>query len=169
MANQDSDTVSVINTATNTVVTTVPVGDVPLGVRVSPDGTLAYVTNLVDGTVSVISTATNTVTATIPVGNGPAQIAFATAAPNTIGSLIAQVQALIDEGSLKQNKGNGLINKLQEIQSKIDNGATKAACNQLGAFINQIQAFINNGSLTASQGQELIEAANAIQSSLGCL
>ena len=42
------DNVSVIDTATNTVVATVPVGSAPFGVAVNPAGTFAYVTN--DGT-----------------------------------------------------------------------------------------------------------------------
>ncbi len=64
-------TVSVIDTATNTVTATIAVGDSPVGVAVSPDGATVYVTNAVDDTVSVIDTATNTVTATISVGYGP--------------------------------------------------------------------------------------------------
>ena len=39
------DTVSVIDTATNTVTATIAVGDNPIGVAVSPDGTRVYVTN----------------------------------------------------------------------------------------------------------------------------
>ena len=72
ISNQNSNNVSVINTATNTVTATVTVGTNPLGVAVSPDGTRAYVTNFGANTVSVINTATNTVTATITVGTGPA-------------------------------------------------------------------------------------------------
>ena len=49
----------------------VPVGSIPCGVAITPDGTRAYVTNDGDGTVSVINTATTAVTATIHVGNGP--------------------------------------------------------------------------------------------------
>jgi YVTN family beta-propeller protein len=51
----------------NTVVATVPVGNGPDGVAVTPDGTHAYVTNQNNnshgypGTVSVIATATNQV------------------------------------------------------------------------------------------------------------
>ena len=63
-----------IDTATNTVIATIPVGNCPAGVAVSPDGATAYVANL-DGTVSVIDTATNTVTATITVGDGPSGVA----------------------------------------------------------------------------------------------
>ena len=63
--------VSVIDTATNTVIATIPVGVAPFGVAVTPDGTRAYVANVGSDTVSVIDTATNTVTATIPVGDSP--------------------------------------------------------------------------------------------------
>jgi DNA-binding beta-propeller fold protein YncE len=47
----------VINTATNTITATIPVGSSPDGVAVSPDGTHLYVTNFDDNTVSVISLA----------------------------------------------------------------------------------------------------------------
>jgi YVTN family beta-propeller protein len=60
VANSGDNTVSVINTATNTVVATIPVGPAganPFGVAFTPDGTLAYVTNG-SNNVSVIATAT---------------------------------------------------------------------------------------------------------------
>ena len=78
------------------------------------------------------------------------------------------MQALITGGSLTADRGAGLIDKLEHVQTKIDNGQTVAACNQLSAFINQVNAFLNSGSLTASQGQALIDAANVIKNSLGC-
>ncbi len=64
-------TVSVINTLTNTLVTTITVGRSPYGVTLSPDESKVYVTNQASNTVSVISTATNTVVATIGVGTNP--------------------------------------------------------------------------------------------------
>jgi YVTN family beta-propeller protein len=64
-------TLTVINTATNTVVTTIAVGWKPIGVCVNGDGSRVYVTNNIDNTVSVINTATNTVLSTIPVGTDP--------------------------------------------------------------------------------------------------
>lgn len=75
IANWGSNTVSVINTATNTVTTTVPVGTSPSGVAVHPAGTFAYVANTNGSTISVINTATNTVTATVPVGDDPGGVA----------------------------------------------------------------------------------------------
>jgi YVTN family beta-propeller protein len=70
ITNEFSDTVSVINTASNTVIATIPIGRFPYGVAAAPDGSKVYVTNPDANTVSVIDTATNTVTATIPTGKG---------------------------------------------------------------------------------------------------
>ena len=75
VANNGSDTVSVIDTATNTVTATIDVGAAPVGVAVDPTGTQTYVTNNGSDTVSVINTATNTVTATIDVGAAPVGVA----------------------------------------------------------------------------------------------
>lgn len=60
VTNNQSLTVSVIDTATNTVVATVPVGFGPVGVAVAPNGSRVYVANGGSG-VAVIDTATNTV------------------------------------------------------------------------------------------------------------
>ena len=76
VANTNSNTVSVINPATNTVVATIPVGSTPLGVAFNADNGFMYVTNANSNTVSVINPATNTVTATIPVGSQPRGVAF---------------------------------------------------------------------------------------------
>jgi len=65
------DNVSVIATATNAVIATIPVGSSPAGAAVTPDGTRVYVTNAGSGTVSVIDAATNAVTATVPVVGVP--------------------------------------------------------------------------------------------------
>lgn len=71
VTNQLDHTVSVMDTATNTVTATVPVGGDLRGVAVTPDGQFVYVANFNGDNVPVIATATNTVTATVPVGNGP--------------------------------------------------------------------------------------------------
>ncbi len=71
ITNQQDNTVSVIDTATNTVTATVNVRNQAYGVAVTPDGTEVYVANDKENTVSVIDTDTNTVTATVSVGNLP--------------------------------------------------------------------------------------------------
>jgi YVTN family beta-propeller protein len=85
VANHGGNTVSVIDTATNTVTTTITVGSFPHQVAVTPDGTTAYTGNDGSGSVSVIDTTTNTVTTTITVGTGPTGVAV-TPAPATTGS-----------------------------------------------------------------------------------
>ena len=102
VTNSDDNTVSVIDTANNTAVAMIPVGQGPTGVAITPDEgrqagqderrhqPLAYVTNFCglvscvnsDFTVSVIDTASNTVVATIPVGQDPIAVAFATVTPS---------------------------------------------------------------------------------------
>ena len=71
VTNQFSNSVSVIDTSTNTVVTTIALcGDCslkPAGLAVTPDGSRVYVANQGNGTVSVITTSTNTVSATIAI------------------------------------------------------------------------------------------------------
>ena len=69
-----SNAVAVIDTSTNIVVATVPVGSQPTTAKVTPDGAFAYVTNRASNNVSVIDTSTNTVTATVPVGARPTNI-----------------------------------------------------------------------------------------------
>jgi YVTN family beta-propeller protein len=71
--NYNDNTVSVIDTATNNVIATVPLGinAGPNGVAVNPNGKMVYVTNGGSSTVSVIDTTQNTVIATIPVGTVP--------------------------------------------------------------------------------------------------
>ncbi|MDQ5984396.1 MAG: Virginiamycin B lyase [Syntrophus sp. SKADARSKE-3] len=76
ITNSGDNTVSVIDTATNTVKVTVPVGLRPLGVAVHPQGKYVYIANFTGNTVSVIDVANNhTVINTIPVGNNPYGIA----------------------------------------------------------------------------------------------
>ena len=83
-----SNTVSVINTVTNTVTgSPITVGISPLGVAITPNGHFAYVTNNNPNdnpggnTVSVINTATNQVVANVPVGTNPEGVAIAPERP----------------------------------------------------------------------------------------
>src|SRR5437870_9604651 len=75
VANAASNSVSVLDTASNTVVTTVGVGSRPFGVAITPDGTRAYVTNG-DPTVSVLDTTVNKVVAAAGVGDFPRGVAI---------------------------------------------------------------------------------------------
>ena len=75
VTNSSTNTVSVIDTTTNTVTATVVAGSsFPRGVAVNPAGTRLYVAIPAFGNVSVLDTATNAITATLTVGTSP--IAF---------------------------------------------------------------------------------------------
>src|SRR5215472_15376859 len=63
ITNTGAGTVEVIDTATNTIVATIPTGPSPAGVVVNRAGTRVYITSEL-GKVSVIDTSTNTVVAT---------------------------------------------------------------------------------------------------------
>ncbi len=76
ITNGDSNSVSVIDTATNKVTATISVGSNPMGAAISPDGTKVYVANAKSNDISVIDTATNTVKAKVPLGSSPQGIAI---------------------------------------------------------------------------------------------
>jgi YVTN family beta-propeller protein len=76
VVNTGSDSVSLIDTDTQKVVATIPVGQFPYGVAVTSDGSRVYVVNRDSDNVSVIDTATQKVVATIPVGRRPVRVAI---------------------------------------------------------------------------------------------
>jgi YVTN family beta-propeller protein len=76
VTNSGSNTVSVINVATKTVVANVPVGLTPEKLAITPDGAFVYVPNYGAASVSVIATATNSVVATVRVGINPYEAAI---------------------------------------------------------------------------------------------
>jgi YVTN family beta-propeller protein len=80
VSNVGTGTLWVIDGATNTVTTTVPLADNPsalLPVATNPQTNTIYVAHTISsgGTLSVISGQTNSVTATVPVGQFPGGIA----------------------------------------------------------------------------------------------
>jgi YVTN family beta-propeller protein len=75
ITNLESNNVSVIDTATDTVKATVNVGTEPFRVAVSSDGTRVYVTNCMGNSVSVIDATKNKVIGTVRVGSYPIGVA----------------------------------------------------------------------------------------------
>ena len=69
-----NDTVSVIDTRTNTVIGSLNTDD-PIDIAFSPDGTRAYVTNFSDDAVTVFDATTYNVLTTITVGDAPTGVA----------------------------------------------------------------------------------------------
>jgi YVTN family beta-propeller protein len=75
VTNQDSNSVSVIDTSDNSVLTTIGLPR-PLGVAITPDGSRVYVAGYWSNSFSVIDTSSNTVVATVSVGSLPYGVAI---------------------------------------------------------------------------------------------
>jgi YVTN family beta-propeller protein len=101
VTNHGSDDVTVIETATNTVISRIPVGTGPLGVAVAPDGGHVYVTNTnweltSDNTMSVIETTNHTVETTLfSAGEKPVGVA-ATARNVYVAHALSNIVSVID-------------------------------------------------------------------------
>lgn len=70
------DRISVLDTRTNEIVGSVPAGDTPNYITLSPDGSLAFVTNALSNDISVIDTRNRTLLKNIPVGIEPSYSAL---------------------------------------------------------------------------------------------
>jgi len=69
------DAIHVLDSKTNSIISTINIAGAPRGIAVSPDGARVYVTNEFTSNVAVVNTVTNTVIKTIPVGSSPLGIA----------------------------------------------------------------------------------------------
>jgi hypothetical protein len=98
-------------------------------------------------------------TFTVP---GRTVVVFEFAPQELIRSLIDEVEALVDGGSLNGGQANALIVKMENAIKNLDKDKANTALNNLNAFMNQVQAYINGGVLTPEEGQSLIDAAEAI-------
>ncbi len=75
VANSGTNTVGEISAITDSEQAEIPVGQTPVALAETPDGTKLYCANQGDGTVSVINPQLRSVIATIPVGSLPSAIA----------------------------------------------------------------------------------------------
>lgn len=82
VANSGENTVSILDIVNNALLDTVTVGNQPVAVTVTPDGTTAYVANYTDGTVTEVNLNTETPVTTVAVGGQPTSVALA--APSTL-------------------------------------------------------------------------------------
>ena len=153
VTNAGSGNVSVINMATNTVITTIPVGLTPEQVAVTPNGLLAYVSNFGSNTVSVIATASNTVVATVPVGSGPAGIAVtpnggsayvANFASNTVSVIATASNTVVATVPVGSGPAGVAITP---------NGAFSYVANFVSNTVSVIATATNTVSTTISVGQ----------------
>jgi YVTN family beta-propeller protein len=146
VTNMVAGTVSVINTATQTVVKSILVGTEPFGCALTPDGTKLYVANFSSDTVSVISTATDTVIRTIalPASNPkPRGIAINTDGTVYVTGFLAQLRAGGVEGADDGKEGHvTLINSATDTVSGTVtlNPITNTGFNSNGSALDRINS-----------------------------
>ena len=66
--------VSVINTSTDSLLTTFAVGRNPSDIALTSDGAKGYVANMGSNSVSVVDTSLNSATSSVKVGRNPAEV-----------------------------------------------------------------------------------------------
>jgi pullulanase len=98
-------------------------------------------------------------TFTVP---GRTAAVFEFAPQEMIRSLIGEIEALADHGSLNQGQSNALITKLAQAIQDLDKSKPKTALNVLNAFSNQVQDYLNEGVLSPEEGQMLLDAVASI-------
>jgi len=156
VANVKSHNVSVIDTTTNKVVATIPVGSYPQGLAINPAGTRVYVTNTESDDISVIDTSSNSVVATISVGsdNFPTNIAVS---PN--GTRVYVTNNKSGNVSVIDANTNSLVTTLKIGRSvrgvavSPDGLRVYVATNEVtGTFINVIDTTGNNIVTTIRMG-----------------
>lgn len=87
VANSGSNTVSVLDIVNNAVLSTITVGNQPVALAVSSDGSTAYVANYTDSTITQVNLNTETVTATIAAGGQPTSVALTAAGTLWVGGV----------------------------------------------------------------------------------
>jgi YVTN family beta-propeller protein len=104
---RDANAVTVIDTATNTVVATVPVQIGPYGAAVTPDSSRVWVTNVTVGwpdAVTVIDAATNAIVGLIPILGEPRGVAVTPAGTEVyVAAQDVNIVAVINEAGLSRD------------------------------------------------------------------
>jgi YVTN family beta-propeller protein/autotransporter-associated beta strand protein len=155
------NTVSIVNTAKNTLAGAITPGIGPIGVAFTPDGAHAYVANSSSNSVSVINTATKSVALSIPVGNSPTGVAMS---PNGQYVYVAN----------QSNNGNGASPGTVSVISTATNGVafsipvgnspTGVAISPSGQYVYVTN--MNNGNGGAGTVSVINTATNTVVSTI---
>lgn len=104
----DNNKISVIDTSTNTVISTIPIlspSDITKFIALTPDGSFAYVTNSCTNDISIIDINTNTVVNTIPNIPLPLGIAIANVdfpCPTPLNRMCIETTRIFDSSKFEE-------------------------------------------------------------------
>jgi len=143
-----------VNTANNTVTTTIGVAATPSGLAVTPDGTSVYVACRGANSVSVISTASNSVVASIGVGSSPIQLAIS---PNGAQVYVVNQgsnQVSVIDAASKSVTANINVGSHPNAVAFSPGGARAYVTNQYGGNVSIIDTSSRSviGAFSASSG-----------------
>jgi YVTN family beta-propeller protein len=180
--------VSVIDTSTDSIVATVPVGYTPEFVALSLDDSKLYVPNAASNTLSVIDAATNTVVGSIPVGNFPfgvvevstntntntaPSVGTITASPNpvTVNTTVTSSANFTDANTSDTHTATadwGDGSNPQPCTVTESNGSGVVSCTYQYATANvyPMTITVSDGTLSGSSPVEYISVYNPTQQSI---
>ena len=139
----------------------------PVGTDNCPGSTTTRTAGPAPGSVFPIGTTTVTYSVTDAHGNGPVSCSFTV----TVLTPQAVIQNLINQvnaSSLTGPQKNGLISKLNDALSAINNNKPNIACPKLNDFVNSVGNLISHGDLTPALGNAWISSANNVRNTIGC-
>src|SRR5438105_3825196 len=146
VANFAASTVAVVNSSTNTLQATIPVGANPYYAAVNAAGTRVYVTNFNSNNVSVLDTASNTVVATIAVGLEPVGVAL-----DQVGN-VAYVSNFLGASVSAVNTANNTVSAT----IPVGDHPAAVAVNSAGTLAFVINSGSNNVSVIATATNTVI-------------
>ena len=158
ISNIKSNSVSVVDSSTDSIVSTIPVGSPPEEIAVSPDGSKAYVTIgtfCTAGLVKVIDTSSNTVVGTITSGLGTFSRGIAISPDGTkglVGNVCSNSVSVLDLASSTVvatiagiNRPIGIVYSRDGTKAFIASGSPNNKVVVIDAGTNQITATISVG------------------------
>ena len=80
-----------------------------------------------------------------------------------LNNILANLETLVDDGTLNNGEGNSLASKLENVLKSMEDGKDKPTCGQLGSFENEINAMMNSGRLDAVIGDSFLDAIAQVQ------
>ena len=79
-----------------------------------------------------------------------------------IAALLADVEALVEEGLLKKAFSNRLVVELEKASRRFEEADPTKGCRELRKFVTEVTKLIDQGKLESGDGEPLIDQANDI-------
>ncbi len=111
ITNRLSSEISILDTSSNTVVATIPIGSGPQGITIKQDSSRAYTADSDSDWISVVDLADNSVVTTIPAGDGPVIPAL-----NSDGSRVYVASHLSNSVTVIDTSTNSVVTTISDVR-----------------------------------------------------